>query len=88
MTAQAGQRSAGNAAPADEADRSASRDEASRELALLLRRAGIEVPEDRWDAVVEEYISFLPHLALVNRTYRPDEEPSLVFAVRPASQTE
>lgn len=85
MTAQAGQ----SAASVGPADGSASAEGVSQELALLLYRAGIEVPEDRWNDVVDEYISFRPHLALVNqKTYRPEDEPGLVFVVWPASQAE
>ena len=54
----------------------------SDELAMFLRRAGIDLPADRMIEVAAEYQSFSQQIALVNRAYTADDEPALVFVAR------
>ena len=56
---------------------------ASDELASLLQRAGISLPEDRMAEVAAEYESFRRQIALVNRAFTPEDEPALIFVARP-----
>ena len=53
------------------------------DLAFLLQRAGIVLPAGRVPEVVAEYDSFRQQIALVNGAYTAQDEPAVIFVVRP-----
>ncbi len=60
-----------------------SQDELAAEFDMLMRRAGITVPEDRRATVLAGYADLREQIALLHNRYVHTDEPANVFRLSP-----
>jgi hypothetical protein len=58
-------------------------DELAAEFDILMRRAGITVPEERRSAVLASYADLRDQIALLHGRYAHTDEPANVFRLSP-----
>ena len=58
-------------------------DELAAEFDILMRRAGITVPEERRAAVLSSYADLREQIALLHNRYAHTDEPANVFRLSP-----
>jgi hypothetical protein len=60
-----------------------SQDELAAEFDILMRRAGITVPQDRRSTILASYADLREQIALLHDRYAYTDEPANVFRLSP-----